>query len=184
MNITVTGDLGAGKSTVANVLFGRGWRVVSAGEVFRREALVRGLTLAELTELCRTDPATDHAIDRRIAEMGMQRDHTVFDSRLAFHFVPDALHVFLSCPLEVAAYRVVTAGRPLEHYATISEAQRALAWRRDEEQRRFKEMYGVDIRDETQFDLVVDATLVPSEIADIIEEYVARREEYAVSLER
>ena len=169
MNVTLSGDLGSGKTTLAAELGERGWEVVSAGRAFRDEAVARGLSLMELTELCATDPTIDAAIDARIAELGERLDCAAFDSRLAFAVVPGALRVWLSCPDDVAAKRVFDERREGESFATVEEARESLARRRDMERERFVRAYGIDDRDPSCFDLVLDATRSTCDLADELE---------------
>ena len=50
INITIAGDLGSGKSTVANYLINNiNYRIESAGLIFRRLAEQHGMTAKELT---------------------------------------------------------------------------------------------------------------------------------------
>lgn len=169
MNVTITGDLGAGKSTLARLMRDDGWDVVSAGEIFRREALARGMTVQELTDVCATDPTLDDLIDRQMAEMGEVADHTVFESRLAFHFVPDALKVYLTCPPRVAALRVLYANRQTERYASLEDAEEGLARRQGDERDRFLVTYGVDLHDMSNYDMIIRTEFrTPEEVRDIL----------------
>lgn len=162
-NITLSGDICSGKTTLANALAERGWHVVSAGSVFRAEAEERGLSLAEFTELCKTDDSVDRALDHRMYALGLNAVHTVFDSRLAFHFVPDALNLFVTCPLDVAAKRLLAAARGGEQFDSLAEAMEGIRRRRDSERVRWREMYGVDIENRSLFDAVVDGSGSPEE---------------------
>ena len=64
MIVTVSGEIGAGKSTVARALAAAlGLQYLSAGEVFREEARRRGVSLDELGRLAEADPAIDRALD-------------------------------------------------------------------------------------------------------------------------
>lgn len=169
MNVTITGDLGSGKSTLARLMHEDGWDVVNAGEIFRREALARGMTVQELTDVCATDPTLDNLIDRQMAEMGRASDHTVFESRLAFHFVPDSLKVYLSCSAEVAALRVLYANRLTERYSSLEEAQSGLVRRQGDERERFLGMYGIDLSDMSNYDVVIRTEYrTPEEVRDIL----------------
>ena len=162
-NITLSGDICSGKTTLANALAERGWHVVSAGSVFRAEAEERGLSLAEFTELCRSDDSVDRALDRRMYALGLNAVHTVFDSRLAVHFVPDALNLFISCPLDIAAKRLLAADRGGGRFVWLDEAKTGIKQRRGSERERWSAMYGVDIEDRGLFDAVVDGSGSPEE---------------------
>lgn len=162
-NITLSGDICSGKTTLANALAERGWHVVSAGSVFRAEAEERGLSLAEFTELCKTDDSVDRALDKRMYALGLNAVHTVFDSRLAFHFVPDALNLFVSCPLDIAAKRLLAANRGGERFVSLDDAKAGIKQRRDSERERWNAMYGVDIEDRGLFDAMIDGSGSPKE---------------------
>ena len=58
-----------------------------------------------------------------------------------------------------------------EKYTSEEDAFAHLIARRQEEVRRFKEIYNVDIEDDNQFDLVIDTTNTsPEKVASLIEE--------------
>lgn len=171
MHIAITGKLGSGKSTVAKLLSEKlGYETYSTGSVQRRAAEEMGLTTLELNQKMMTDPAFDHVIDDAVTAISKERDHIIFDSRMAWHFACNAFRVFLSVDADEAAKRVFSAGRgDVETYATVEEAKEALIRRGELERERFLSIYGVDFADPSNYDLVLDSTHSSSEeISEII----------------
>lgn len=171
MHIAITGKLGSGKSTVAKLLSEKlGYETYSTGSVQRQAAEKMGLTTLELNQKMMTDPAFDHVIDDAVTEISKERDHIIFDSRMAWHFACNAFKVFISVDPDEAAKRVFSAGRgEVETYKTTEEAKSALLERGALERERFISIYGVDYTDPANYDLVLDSTHSSSEeIADLI----------------
>ena len=99
MNITITGNLGSGKSSVAKILRERGYEYSSTGNIFRQLAMEKGLSVEEFNRqvneaASRGDHSVDKMIDDTTARIGEERDNVVFDSRLAWHFAPKSFKVF------------------------------------------------------------------------------------------
>ena len=110
MHITLTGNLGSGKSTICKILKGEyGFEIYSTGTVQRKLAEEMNLTVLEMNQLMCTDPKYDNMIDDATAKLSREnRDkNIVFDSRLAWHFVEQSFKVFLMVSLDVAANRVM-----------------------------------------------------------------------------
>ena len=64
MIISFSGKLGAGKSTIAKALSEKlGMKRYYMGEIFRRVAKEKGMTVAEFGALCEKDPKYDKEID-------------------------------------------------------------------------------------------------------------------------
>ena len=122
--ITITGQLGSGKSTVAKMLATRlGWLYYSTGMAQRVIAQNRGITTIELNQLAITDPSIDAEIDAVFKNPPWGNKSCVVDSRLAFHFLPQSLKVCLQVDTMVAAERVLAEkGRMSESYTTVQEA--------------------------------------------------------------
>ena len=100
MNITITGNLGSGKSSIGKILKEKGYEIVSTGNIFRQLAMDKGLSVEEfnrqVNEATRNgDRSVDKMIDDTTAKIGRERDNIMFDSRLAWHFVPDSFKVFV-----------------------------------------------------------------------------------------
>ncbi len=172
MNITLTGNLGSGKSSVCTELSALGWDIVSSGDIFRGIAKERGISVEELNIIAKTDKSIDKSIDERSVRLGSELDHTVFDSRLAWHFVEKSYKVFLLVDTYEAAIRVFSGvQRDAEEYGSLIDAQKGLKRRADLERTRFQEIYGIDYYDRANFDLVIESTYAtPGQIAQQIDE--------------
>jgi len=177
--IAVSGELGSGKSAVSSLLSDAlGARRVSTGEAQRHIAEQRGVSTLELNRLAEADPTIDEEVDSVFRSLASLREALVVDSRLAWHFLPDALKVHLVVSPEAAADRVLRReGSAAEHYRTRSEALGKLHDRASAERERFLAVYGVDIFDLGNYDLVIDTTRVAPE--DVAAAVVAVLEEGA-----
>ena len=162
MHITLTGNLGSGKSTICKLLKGSyGYEIFSTGTIQRTIADEMGLTTLELNQLMCTDKKYDHLIDdttTRIAKENPDKS-LIFDSRLAWHFVEESFKVFLSVSLEVAAQRVFHDNRgSVESYQSIEDAMEQLKARAQTEDRRYQELYGLDYFNFSNYNLILDST--------------------------
>ncbi len=146
MIISISGLPGSGKSVVAEELARRlGLDHLSAGDFMREMAEERGLTILELSREAETSAAIDHEIDARTRRLGETRGGFVIDSRLAWHFLPSSVKVFLDVRPDVAAARVYDDGRGAEREnVDLAATQRAIEERLASERLRYEEYYGVD----------------------------------------
>lgn len=179
MNITITGNLGAGKSTVCNLLKERGYEIISIGTIFRDIAKEKGITIEELNELAKTDRSFDDLVDNRVISLGKEKDGVVFDSRLAWHFIPNSFKVFLKLDVEVAARRIYGGNlRKAEKYISVKDTEEKLEERAKMELERYQKLYGVNYNDEKNYDLVIDTdNYTPEEVVEIIINKMKNRED-------
>jgi cytidylate kinase len=176
MHITITGKLGSGKSTVAKKLVEQyGFEIFSTGAILRAAAAERGMDVLELNkELSAkldSDRSMDDLIDNTTIRVAAERkdDKLIFDSRMAWHFVPDSFKVFVTVAPCVAAERVMKDPRPGEPAEDVNELCAELVERSKVEQARFQALYGVDYYDYNNYNLVVDSSnRTPDEIVAII----------------
>ena len=168
--ISLAGDLGSGKSTVANILIERlGAEYYSTGAIVRSIAAKHGMTVVELNVYMETHPEIDHEIDDGLKELSSVDKLLVIDSRMAWHFTAGTFKVYLSTDIETSALRIMNANRKGEHNATLEETVAATRARRESEKKRYREQYGVDIKDLTNYSLIVDTTnATPDEVAECI----------------
>ncbi len=173
MHITITGNLGSGKSTICKLLNEKyQFEVYSTGKVQRELAREMSMTTLELNQLMCSDKKYDKMIDdatTRISGENKEKD-IIFDSRLAWHFVPHSFKVFVSVSLEVAADRVMNDQRGAEEkYTSIEEAKNLLAERATTEKVRYKDIYNLNYMDFSNYNLVIDSTYsTPDKIVEII----------------
>ena len=179
MNITITGNLGAGKTSVCNELKKMGYDVISGGDIYRTYAQEHGITIVELNEMAKTDRNVDIQIDERTKKLGTEVDHTIFDSRIAWHFIPDALHIFLEVDPKTAAARVaIDKARSGEQtYSNLDREMEELQKHANLERERFMEMYGIDYFDQSHYDIIINTThSSPRSVAKEIDQSVKRIE--------
>ena len=170
MNITITGNLGSGKTSVCRELEKSGFTVISAGDIFRQIASEKGMTVIELNEAAKKDRSIDDLLDSRSTQLGREMDHTVFDSRLAWNFVENSFKVFLLVDTQEAARRVFDGdSRSAEEYQNVQEAGIGLESRAKLEQERFRRLYGIDYYDAGNYDLIIESSCAsPDQIAEEI----------------
>ena len=169
MLITISGLPGSGKTTVARLVAEQlGLEHVYAGDLFRRQAAARGLSLDEYARRAETDHSIDRALDEQM-QARAARDEAVLEGRLAA-FMADAarrpaLKVFLDAPEPVRAARIVAR----EGGAAEARLQETQA-REASDARRYREIYGFDYHDRSRYDLVLSTDgRAPEELAaDIV----------------
>ncbi len=168
--ISLAGDLGSGKSTVSALLTeALGAEYYSTGSIVRKIAEERGMTVVELNKYMETHPEIDTMIDDGIRALSGDPRPLIIDSRMAWHFTEGTFRVYLSTDIETSALRIMNAGRRGEHAATLEETVADTRARRASEQKRYSERYGVDIKDLSNYSLVVDTTVAtPTEVAAAI----------------
>lgn len=152
-----------------------GWEFISTGMMFRSIGQVSNLDALQTNLAAETNTSIDAKVDNFIVERAALDIPFVMDSRMAWHFVPQSLKVYLLASVETAANRVLLdPTRETEVYSNRQEAVLKLEQRRRSEVDRYRRLYGVDIDDMENYDLVIvtDGAL-PEEIADLI---VARLE--------
>lgn len=163
--ITISGSIGSGKTSAANrVAELLGYQRFSAGNVMRKMAADRGVTLGELTAEAVHNPAIDTEIDNALRAAG-EGAKLVIDSRLGFHFIPDSFKVHIHLPQSVAVERIwqdtqSNPDRAVEHTQSRTDLAEAIAFRTNAERRRYEELYGVTVDNPDQFDLCISSEIL------------------------
>ena len=170
--ISIAGDLGSGKSTVADILSKKfGAEIISGGRIQRDLASKMGITIEQFNIFMENDRSYDKKLDDHLASYDSVGGNFIFDSRMSWFFIPSAKSFYLKSDPLVAAKRVFEASRKDEGFSSVEEAQKSLSSRRESEAKRYKEYYGQDILDMSNYDFVIDTThLSPEEVAKKIEE--------------
>lgn len=179
LRITISGDIGAGKSTFAKRLaeeldFPR----IYIGQFMREEAKKRGLTLDEFNALLEEDDSIDRQMDAMQKEKSKEVQNGIFEGRTAWFFVenPD-VKVFLSVEPRTAAERIWGDKNDLrDKYASIDELMEANELRKGSENARYEAYYGIDVYDLDNFDVVIKTDEIGLE--EVFEEGVKRIAEF------
>lgn len=168
--ISLAGDLGSGKSTVGKLLTQKyGLEIVSIGQIHRQMASERGMDVTEFNVYMETHPEIDKELDDKLKEYENKDGKFLFDSRMAFHFVPSSFSVYMATDALVAAKRIFEATRLDETYSSVEDAAKKLTERRNSEALRYKKFYGVDITDMKNYNYVIDTgSLSPEEVFEKI----------------
>jgi len=175
--IAMGGLHGTGKTTYAKALAQQfSLRHVSAGEAFRKLAEEEGLTLRELAEKAEMDPSIDRRIDEAVKKEAALGS-VVIDGQLAAWMAGDNadLKIYLTAPDKVRFERIACRDG-----LTLQEAEHTTREREAREMRRFKELYGIDVKDLSIYHLIIDTSLLPLEdtmktLKNIVSDYIQER---------
>lgn len=142
MNVTISGNIGSGKSTVAKLLSMQlNYKVFDAGEEFRKIAESKGYNVLGLNQAHITE--VDKELDEKIKQMGENHSDIIFVSRTAWHFVPNAFKIYLAVNENVGASRVYTRPWNNEKYSDVIDAFYYNRERITVEDARYKELYNI-----------------------------------------
>jgi cytidylate kinase len=181
--ITLGGMPGSGKSATGKALAERlGYKRFSSGDFFREMAQRRGITLEELNAHAENDPLIDHETDEWVRDKA-QLSNIVIDSRMAYHWIPDAFKVFLRLDPRIAAERTLAhihaEGRVGQVAESVDNLHHKILGRIESDKKRYSALYGTDYMDESKYDLVVDTG--ESDLQTVTEEVSAAYERWLQS---
>lgn len=185
--ITISGPPASGTSTLSgNIAESLNFEVVNGGDIFRRVASDKEVTLAELNKLSEDDDSIDKEIDQRLesiiedhlsGEREPEGDGLVVESRLAgWHANSRAdLSIYLDAPAEIRAQRISDRDETVEE----------LKGREESEAKRYMNHYGIDVHDLSIYDVVIDThdVSVPVMTERVIAKLKERTELYSVAHE-
>jgi len=164
MIVTISGDLGSGKSSVCKAINKEfGMKHFSVGDFVREMAAKRGMSLMELSKQAEKDPTIDKEIDRMTEELGKKEDNILIDTRIGFHFIPHSIKVYLKTTPEKAAERIwrdIKEGKrnSEKEHQSYQDVLNAIKRRKKSEQERYLKYYQVDNQNMKNYDFVLDAT--------------------------
>ncbi len=151
MIITVSGSPGTGTSTLSRVLSKElDLRWVNSGELFRKIASDRGISLKELGRIAEESPEVDYLIDDTQRAMAAEAGG-VFEGRLSGHVLDANLKILLKADRMVRAERIASREEKL-----VEDAIQDSRVREECEARRYEKYYNIDVSDFSVYDLVID----------------------------
>ena len=90
-HITITGDLGSGKSTIAKLLCEKlDFKYFSTGNIQRELSKKEGLNTLEMNYLAEKNEEIDKYIDNLTSAINNETTAHVLDSRMAWHFIENS----------------------------------------------------------------------------------------------
>jgi cytidylate kinase len=171
IRITISGEAGSGKSTVADIIANKlKLKRHSTGDYMRTMAAARGVTIIKLNKIGETDPSIDKELDDWQKNLERKKEESfVLDSRLGYHFIPSSIKIFLEADINVRAQRIYNDQRLVEENTTLKKTIENIKKRQHLERERYKEKYGIDYLDFSKYDLVLDTTnMNPRKVAEKI----------------
>ncbi len=173
MRVTISGPPGSGKTTVAEIVGNRmSYELVTGGKIFREKANEMNISLAELGTEAEKDGKYDKMLDGFLLDVLRNRENVIVESRLSGWLCRlngiDAFKIFVDASEEVRLERIKNSiiHRKEEMGDNLLSQMRE---REESEWERYKKYYGIDYRDTSIYDLVVDASYDSAEeVAEVI----------------
>src|SRR6266568_2419931 len=159
MILAVAGPPGSGKTTVAERwAAARGYVLVSAGMRFRAMAKERGISLEAFGKAVLAEILSKESSGASVVVDGRIQGYLLAKQGIA------CIKVLIDAPLAVRAQRIAT-----REGKSVQDAKREIVARERSERVRYRQIYGIDLRDTRIFDLVLDSgRKTPDEIVAAI----------------
>lgn len=151
--ITVSGLHGTGKSSVAGRIAKEfGLRIVSAGSLFRSLAKERGLTLEQFSRVAEHDSKIDRILDDGLKEEA-EKGGVVLDGQLSAWMAGEKadFRILLTAPLDIRLQRIADRDA-----ISFEQAKHQTSVREKSERARYRRLYGINIEDQSVYDLVLN----------------------------
>ena len=153
-NISISGDVGTGTSTLAKGLVEKlGWKVLSAGSIFREYHKKHNIPLWNKSAL---PDELDKKIDYEFFEKMKRDNNSIFESHYSGWFsrnLKDVFRILLVTEKETASQRIIS--RNHTHKETVGEIEE----RRRHLRAKFQKLYSSDNYEDTKlYHLVIDTT--------------------------
>lgn len=183
MIISFNGDHGSGKSTIAKMVAEElNYPRYYMGQIFRDIAKEKGITLDKLHEGITDDVAIDKLVDDYLVDLSRKENDFVVESRTAWHFIPKSIKFYFRVDSKESAKRVFlelqkenqrNEGTELN---SIEKVEKSLDNRKKMDDKRYLKFYGINIRDDKNYDLVIDTTkLTIQEVFEKVMKFINRR---------
>lgn len=168
--ITISGDPGSGKTTIAKSLAKKlKAKRIYVGEIRRKLAKTKGMSLAQLNQYAQTHPETDVVIDKKVAKEARQLAKTqpiIVEGRTQFHFIPESLKLYVRVSLTEGAKRIwhdlqsaqAKKKRNEGELNSLAEVKKSIQKRIKSDIKRYKKYYGIDHTKKSHYDLIIDTT--------------------------
>ena len=189
MILTISGNPGSGKSTVAKILAEKlKAEMIYVGGMRREIARKKKMSLMELNEYAKTHPETDVEVDKFVAEearkLELKGKKVIVEGRAQFHFLPESVKIYVVVNPKIGAERIwkdlqetaKSAERNEGKFSSLKEVEKEILLREENDAKRFQKYYGFDQRKKENYDLIVDSSkITAAEVAEKILLFVKQR---------
>ena len=160
MIMTLAGKVGSGKSTIGDFIAKElNMKRYSMGDMRRKMAADRGMTIAELNRLGEKEDWTDREVDEYQKKLAEKEDNFAIDGRLSWFFIPNSIKIFVDVDPKVGAERVFLAKRGSEKpYKSVGEAERANKERIESDIKRYQKLYNINPYKLENYDIIIDTS--------------------------
>lgn len=182
MIITIGGNVGAGKTTLAAKLSkALGYEELYMGGIFREMAAEREISIEDFYAQLKKDPELEKSVDNRQAKLMNEKDNLVIQGRVAWFFSKGSpfkiFNIFLTVSPEIGARR--SGERPENIGRDIEDLVKANSERTRLEVERYHTLYDIeDFLDQKYYDFVLDTSLLSEDevLAKILTEAKKRQQ--------
>lgn len=164
--ISLAGELGAGKTTVTNLIQQKlKYPIHRNGEYFRKLAAQNNMSVTEFNEYVEKHPEIDMQIEKSARQAADSNDKLIIDARLGWYAVPESFKVYMTVDLEEAAKRAFNDPnrKKTENFNTIEEQKQDIEKRFNLENERYFNLYGIHKEDKANYDFIIDTTKISKE---------------------
>lgn len=184
MIITITGDPGSGKSTIAKRLEkDLGYKRYYMGQIRRDAARSKGMTLEEYNVYGETHPETDREVDDYQKKLGETEDNFIIEGRTSWFLIPQSVKLYIKVDAMEGARRIFSdltinhARNEGNDLKSVEDVLISNQKRTRSDDVRYKKYYGKDCFDLNNYDFVIDTTyLTPDEAYDNVYHYLLSRQ--------
>ncbi|PTD94294.1 cytidylate kinase [archaeon SCG-AAA382B04] len=154
MKVAISGRAGSGTSTTAEKVAKKlGMEFIGAGDIFRRMAKQKNMSLQEFGKYAEKNPEIDKEIDQKQREISQKREKIVIEGRLAGWMAEADIKIWLKAPLKLRAKRVAKRDQ-ITHEKALKRIQK----REKSEKKRYKKFYDINIYDKSIYGLIIDTS--------------------------
>lgn len=168
--ITISGQSGAGKTTLMNELFKYlgplGWRKIQIGKLFRDFCTAHHYSIEDVEKI---HPEVRHEFNNLQREILETESNIILEGRMSGYWgyktgLVDIVKIFCDLPLDARVQRF--AEREAE---SLTAAKVKVAERDNKDLTIYNELYGVEnYRESKYYNLYLDTTKTPDELAKIV----------------
>lgn len=148
-------------------------KYLSSGDIFRRLAKEKGMSLEKFSRYVEKNPEVDHEIDEETVQAAKEGD-VIIDACLSAWKAGDFadIKILLTAPLEVRVKRLSERDNK-----TYKEALEETLVRERSEKERFKKLYNINVDDYSIFDVIINTELwsldsIVKILKTVVEEYL------------